>query len=194
MPVPVGLVVAGAQIGMSLFEGLSRSSDEKDLARQQYKSVQVEIKALKRHKEQLENLYSLRGKQITDEYGNRRTSLIDSLNLNLADIEKQYETGASRTNMAYSGGIDRNRLNTVNEVRTQTENNITSLYDLMGRDLTQLEMSKASEIGQIDVSIASLNEQSKMYKKAAGIASDTFDVTRTLKDMLTEVLPGDSNG
>jgi len=157
--IDTALTVAG--IGLSLWEGITSSSDEKEQAEINAESIRKEMELLRKQKEELGSMYDIKGGQVRDQFGNRMGSMLDRISQNVLQTEEVKRDSVARTGLSYSGTVERKA-----DIQTsgQRKSNIRGQQGLLGdfkSNMMDLSMAEKREVGQIDIRLGSLEGQLK---------------------------------
>lgn len=157
-----GLAVS---IGVGLYEGITGSSARRKQAREQMKRTQEQMDALNKQRHELDNIYNLEGRLLTDQYGNQVGNLRDKIGSRLLDLTQSENAAIAKSNLAYSGTIDSKSQMAVGQQRREFAIGAESLYDRLQKDQLGLTKSRAEDTANLDMRMAELEGQYAEYKQ-----------------------------
>jgi len=154
-----GLIAAGIGLGLSLLEGASSASQQRDLAHRTQKSILEEMDLLRGQRSKLEELYKQRQTLTTDTYGNKVQNLVDLVGVDLENATMQGQQMTGQTGLAYSGTVTGNVNRRRREQFSEFKGTSQTLYSKYREDLLDIQASKERELGDIETRLAGLRGQ-----------------------------------
>ena len=160
------MAVVGAIIGgLSIYEGISGAGSQRESAKANIKSIDEQIALMNKQKDELAFAYGQRKEMITDQFGNKIDFLTESTSKELGEIGRGFDVASSKTGLAFSGTVESGRERTEESTRDAFGFRREGLYDMLGESLFDVEMQQMEKFGDIDLSIAGLQQQRKIEKQ-----------------------------
>lgn len=156
---------AYVSIGVGLYEGITGSGKRRKQAKEQMKKTQEQMDALGKQRHELENIYNLEGRLLTDQYGNQVGNLRDKIGTRLFDLAQSENSAIAKSGLAYSGSIDSKSQLASQQQRKDFEIGSESLYDRLQKDQLGLTKSRAEDTANLDMRMAELEGQYAEYKQ-----------------------------
>jgi hypothetical protein len=167
----VGMALTGLGIGLSLWEGISGAGSSREQAEYMKESIGKEMELLRKQKDELSYMYRVKGENVTDQFGNKMTSLLDKVSNNILKTEETKRDSVSRSGLSYSGTIERKAdIATSGQRKTSTGGQRSLLSSFEG-NMLDLSMAQTREQGQIDMRLSQLEGQ---YKAADAASEEKF--------------------
>jgi len=156
---PFGFIAAGIGLGLSLLEGASGASQQRDLAQRTQQSILEEMDLLRGQRSKLEELYKQKQTLTTDTYGNKVQNLVDLVGVDLENATMQGQQMTGQTGLAYSGTVTGNVNRRKREQFSEFKGTSQTLYSKYREDLLDIQASKERELGDIETRLAGLRGQ-----------------------------------
>ncbi len=145
-----------AMFGVSMFEGIFGASDTRDQARLGMENIDKEMGSLRKQKEELGQYYDSRRGMLTDQYGNVVKSVVDKIDFELGEVNREADRAAGASGFAKSGTIENRKRLTSQRRREEYFSTRTSLFDRYQEDLLNQDVQKSKDLGSIDSRMNSL--------------------------------------
>lgn len=145
--------------GVSLIQGAENDNATGAQAVATMESVYKQAALLRKQKQQLEKYYTERRGYMTDSYGNKVTSILDSVGQNLYDARERSDFTSSRTGLSYSGTTQKSYQNATDYMKRDATNKYKNVNLEYQTALSDLEAAKEREFGQIDMQLTQLEGQ-----------------------------------
>ena len=161
----------GGMIGVSMLEGILGAGSARDVARANVTSIDEQIALLNKQRKELSTAFEQKKGIATEGYERKEEYLRETTGERLGDVDYKYDVAASKTDLAFSGTVERGREKETDVLQSGYEFGRESLYDQLGANLLNIEMEKADRFGQIESQIAGLTAQRRVEDARA---SDRF--------------------
>jgi len=158
-------VAEAAIVGLKIGESIFGASSARDQARDNIKSIDEQIALMNKQKEELALAYGQKKEMVTDQFGNKVEQLTEGTGQALGDIREQSDVAASKTGLSFSGTVERGQGKAEERTRDAFGYKREGLYDMLGESLFNIEMQQMEKFGEIDTSVAALQQQRKIEKE-----------------------------
>lgn len=148
-----------AMAGVSLIQGAQQDKATADQAAATMGSVAKQAEQLRKQKQYLEKYYDERRGYMTDSYGNKVTSILDSVGQNLYDARERSDFTSGRTGLSYSGTTQKSYQTATDYMKRDATNKYKNVNLEYQTALSDLEAAKEREFGQIDMQLTQLEGQ-----------------------------------
>lgn len=156
-----------AGVGLSLLEGATSASSDREQARLNMESIEKQMGLLSEQKTQLSSDYNTRRGFVVDKYGVQSDTMLSRLSNNMMDVMEGSREGGRQTGLAHSGTVQRSaniqssRINQANKLGQK------SLTIGMKSTMEDLSFSERRDVAAIDMERTRLEGEYKTQHAAS---------------------------
>jgi len=154
-----------AALGLSVVEGISGASTERNVGEANVESIDEQIALLNKQREELAKAFTEKKSIVTDKFGNKINFLQESTAFKSGNIRDRYDTAAGQTDLAFSGTVEYGREKAEEGLRSEYGYQREGLQDMLGESLFNIDMERTEKFGQIDSQILGLKAQRKVEEE-----------------------------
>ena len=154
-----------AALGLSVVEGISGASTERNVGEANVESIDEQIALLNKQREELAKAFTEMKSIVTDKFGNKINFLQESTAFKSGNIRDRYDTAAGQTDLAFSGTVEYGREKAEEGLRSEYGYQREGLQDMLGESLFNIDMERTEKFGQIDSQILGLKAQRKVEEE-----------------------------
>ena len=158
-----GTIISGGSAGLNFFEGWENTKSRRKEAGIKKASIAKQLEFLGEERSLVDKAYQGRKSIATDMFGNKMENLASRIGFQLVDTNRQFDFGAGRTGLSYSGTVETQRRSAIDQTRTEGKFGIRTLRDALGQELMELDIWRASEIGRIKSEATRLQAEHDVY-------------------------------
>lgn len=142
-------IIPAIMAGVSIIEGITNAKSARDRANKNISMIDQQLELIVENKKALEEAFKSQRGYVTDKYGNSMQSLNQKIGLGFEGVNNEYQGAVSKSDLAYSGSIEKNYDMAQRDLSGRYQDSATGLRDnLQGTmlDLTTREQTQMNEL------------------------------------------------